>query len=255
MNRARDAVSVTADANASIGPDIEGIIDDGSLRVAYQPIHSIHRDQIVGFEALARFDREPLRPPSDWFREAELEGCRIDLELHAITRALEGIGALPGGAFLSLNASPSTIVSPRLSSTLAGAPLERIVLEVTEQEPIDSYDQFAEAMRPLREAGVRLAIDDVGAGYAGLMHIARLHPEILKLDRAVTSHVGTSRSMRALTAAIAGFATEISCAVLAEGIETEQELRLMTALGASLGQGYLLGRPAPAVTITVTQES
>jgi EAL domain-containing protein (putative c-di-GMP-specific phosphodiesterase class I) len=225
---------------------VDALMANGSITAVYQPIRSLHTDGIAGFEALARFQTDPYRPPDHWFREAANCGRGLDLELHAITIALQGLVALPGDAFLSVNASPSTITSPRLIETMAGFPAERIVLEVTEQEPIASYERFAEALRPLREAGAKLAVDDVGAGNAGLMHIAHLNPDIIKLDRTVTAHIGSNRHMRALTAAITGFATEIGCAVLAEGIENDEQLALLTALGASLGQGYLLGRPEPA---------
>jgi EAL domain-containing protein (putative c-di-GMP-specific phosphodiesterase class I) len=224
---------------------VAAVMADGAITAVYQPIRSLHTDQTTGFEALARFNTEPYRPPDHWFREAANLGHGLDLELHAMTIALQGLTVLPSDAFLSVNASPSTITSARLVETLAGFPAERIVLEVTEQEPISSYAEFADALRPLRAAGAKLAVDDVGAGNAGLMHIAQLNPDILKLDRTVTAEIGSNRHMRALTAAITGFATEIGCAVLAEGIENAEQLTIMTALGASLGQGYLLGRPGP----------
>lgn len=235
-----------SDGTATARTRIAAMMANGSITAAYQPIRSLHADQITGFEALARFQVEPYRPPDQWFREAAGCGRRLDLELHAITIALQGLVALPGDTFLSINASPSTITSPRLVETLAGFPAERIVLEVTEQEPISSYEDFATALDPLRAVGTKLAVDDVGAGNAGLMHIAQLSPDILKLDRTVTAQIDSNRNMRALTAAIASFATEIGCAVLAEGIENHEQLAVMAALGASLGQGYLLGRPGPA---------
>ena len=230
---------------ATMRGEVGSMMADGSITAVYQPIRSLHTDQITGFEALARFDAEPYRPPDHWFREAAKCGRGLELELHAITVALQGLESLPDDAFLSVNASPSTITSTRLVETLAGFPAARIVLEVTEQEPIASYEGFTAALRPIRAAGTKLAVDDVGAGNAGLMHIAHLNPDIIKLDRTVTAQVGSNRHMRALTAAITGFATEIGCTVLAEGIESQEELAIMAALGASLGQGYLLGRPAP----------
>ncbi|HEX3803163.1 MAG TPA: EAL domain-containing protein [Solirubrobacteraceae bacterium] len=247
MNKATEtALAEPFDDQTATAPErFAAMTADGSITAVYQPIHSLHRDQTVGFEALARFHTDPYRSPDHWFREADKSGCRLELELHAITIALQGLPALPRDAFLSVNASPSTITSGRLVGTLSGFPTERMVLEVTEQEPIASYEEFADALRPLRAAGTQLAVDDVGAGNAGLMHIAHLNPDIIKLDRTVTAHIGSNRHIRALTAAITGFATEIGCAVLAEGIENDEQLTMMTTLGASLGQGYLLGRPEP----------
>jgi EAL domain-containing protein (putative c-di-GMP-specific phosphodiesterase class I) len=248
MNRATQSEPVArlSRQTPTTSTGVAAMMADGSITVVYQPISSLHTGQIAGFEALARFHSEPYRPPDHWFREAAKLGRRRDLELHAMTIALQGLAVLPSDAFLSLNASPSTITSTQLVETLAGFPAERIVLEVTEQEPISSYEEFADALRPLRAAGTKLAVDDVGAGNAGLMHIAQLNPDILKLDRTVTAQIGSNRNMRALTAAVTSFATEIGCAVLAEGIENDDQLAIMSALGASLGQGYLLGRPEPA---------
>jgi EAL domain-containing protein (putative c-di-GMP-specific phosphodiesterase class I) len=247
MNNATETEPVARPSHpaAPTRDDHRALMADGSMTAVYQPIRSLHTDQVTGFEALARFHAEPYRPPDHWFREAAKSGRGLELELRAITVALQGLELLPSDAFLSVNASPSTITSTRLRETLAGFPAARIVLEVTEQEPISSYEGFAAALRPIRAAGTKLAVDDVGAGNAGLMHIAHLKPDIIKLDRTVTAQIGSNRHMRALTAAITGFATEIGCTVLAEGIESQEELAIMTALGASLGQGYLLGRPAP----------
>jgi EAL domain-containing protein (putative c-di-GMP-specific phosphodiesterase class I) len=247
MNKATETELTAPSSQGAAREGVAAMMADGSITAVYQPIRSLHTDQVVGFEALARFRTEPYRPPDQWFREAENCGCRLELELHAITIALQGLRVVPSDAFLSVNASPSTITSTHLVETLAGFPADRIVLEVTEQEPIASYEEFADALRPLRAAGTQLAVDDVGAGNAGLMHIAHLNPDIIKLDRTVTANIGSNRHMRALTAAITGFATEIGCTVLAEGIENDEQLAMVTALGASLGQGYLLGRPGPAV--------
>jgi EAL domain-containing protein (putative c-di-GMP-specific phosphodiesterase class I) len=245
MNRVA-ATEPLDDGTTAMSARVAAMMADGSISAVYQPIRSLHTNQVAGFEALARFHTEPYRPPDHWFRAAATVGSGTRLELHAITIALQGLAALPSDTFLSVNASPSTITSSHLIETLAGFPAERIVLEVTEQEPISSYEEFAEALRPLRAAGTKFAVDDVGAGNAGLMHIAQLNPDILKLDRTITAQICSNRHMRALTAAITGFATEIGCAVLAEGIENDEQLAIITALGASLGQGYLLGRPGPA---------
>lgn len=224
---------------------IEAVLHDGLVSMVYQPIFELQGRIAVGYEALARFQCEPSRPPNLWFDEAERVGRRRELELHAVQLALAGLPSLPADSFLCINASPSTVVSPGLAAALSGVPLHRLVLEVTEQEPIDSYEEFTGAIAPLRAAGLRLAIDDVGAGFASLTHIVRLAPNLLKLDRSLTKEVGGSGHVRALAAALTSFGFEIHCTVLAEGIETEDQLALLMALGVSLGQGFLLGRPAP----------
>ena len=230
---------------AVVAAYIDAVIREESLTIALQPIVELHSGTILGYEALSRFTAKPLQGPSLWFEDAERVGRRTELELLALRRAVSQLPFIPDDCYLSLNASPATIVSGKLPEVLCLAPLDRLVLEVTEQHPIESYEQFGEALRPLRQAGLRLAIDDVGAGFASLKHILRLSPHVVKLDHSLTHAVIPSRSARALAAALTGFAIETGTTVLAEGIETQDQLELLTALGVSLGQGFLLGRPGP----------
>ena len=224
---------------------LDEVLDRGLLHMVFQPICYLDGQFRVGYESLARFDYEPRCPPNLWFDAAARVGRRLELELHAVRLAAAALTAYPEGAYLSINASPSTVMSGELAPALAAAPLNRVVLEVTEEEPIESYEEFAAVIRPLRASGMRLAVDDVGAGFASLTHLVRLDPDILKLDRALIDHVSASKKMRALAAAMTSFALEIGAAVIAEGIETREQLALLSALGVSLGQGYLLGRPGP----------
>jgi len=119
------------------------------------------------------------------------------------------------------------------------------VLELTEHHRIDSYDSVLGAIEGLRRHGVRLAVDDAGAGYAGLHHILRLRPEILKLDMALTRGIDADPARRALATALVHFAAEIDSMIVAEGVETTEELDTLTSLGVQWAQGYLLGRPTP----------
>jgi len=233
------------DEQAVTAACIDAVIRNEALTIVVQPIVEVHSGTILGYEALSRFTGKPLQGPALWFEDAERVGRRTELELFALRRAVAVLPALPADCYLSLNASPATILSGELDEVLAAAPLDRLVLEVTEQHPIESYERFGHALRPLRQAGVRLAIDDVGAGFASLKHILRLSPHLIKLDHSLTHVITHSRSARALAAALTGFAIETGTTVLAEGIETEDQLDLLTALGVSLGQGFLLGRPGP----------
>jgi EAL domain-containing protein (putative c-di-GMP-specific phosphodiesterase class I) len=231
--------------SAGVAACVDAIIREESLTIVLQPIVEVHSGTILGYEALSRFIAKPLQGPSLWFEDAERVGRRTELELLALRRAIAQLAFIPSDCYLSLNASPATIVSGKLAEVLAVAPLDRLVLEVTEQHPIDSYEHFSKTLRPLRQAGLRLAIDDVGAGFASLKHILRLSAHVVKLDHSLTHAVIHSRTTRAMAAALTGFAIETGTTVLAEGIETQEQLALLTALGVSLGQGFLLGRPAP----------
>jgi EAL domain-containing protein (putative c-di-GMP-specific phosphodiesterase class I) len=234
-----------AAAQGSCGDHVRAAFASGAITMVYQPIVDLASNATVGYEALARFGLQPSQPPNVWFDAADRAGLRLELELHTLRLALAGLPALPESAFLSINASPSTITSPELARALEHMPLNRIVLEMTEQEPIDNHQRLAAAIQSQRAAGLRLAIDDVGAGFANLMPIVRLSPDLLKLDRTLTTELANSRGVRALVVALTGLAIELGSTTLAEGIETEQQRALLTSLGVSLGQGYLLGRPVP----------
>jgi EAL domain-containing protein (putative c-di-GMP-specific phosphodiesterase class I) len=237
------SVGSFGDDYAAVAACVDAVIREEALTIVVQPIVEVHSGTILGYEALSRFTGQPLQGPALWFEDAERVGRRTELELLALRLALAVLPALPQDCFLSVNASPATVLSGKLPEVFAAAPLERLFLEVTEQHPIDSYEQFAAALRPLRHGGLRLAIDDVGAGFASLKHILRLSPHVVKLDHSLTHSVIPSRSARALAAALTGFAIETGTTVLAEGIETQPQLDLLTTLGVSLGQGFLLGRP------------
>jgi EAL domain-containing protein (putative c-di-GMP-specific phosphodiesterase class I) len=216
-----------------------------ALAIQYQPIFDLEGRERQGMEALARFSPEPYRTPDVWFAEAWEVGLGIDLEVAAIRTAIEILDELPEQEFLALNISPATACSSRLGEVLPPGSHRRIVLEVTEHAPVDDYDHLASCLEPYRQAGLRLAIDDAGAGYASLHHTLRLDPDIIKLDMSLTRDLHQDSRRRALVAALVPFATEIGATVVAEGIESEPELEALAGFGASWGQGYLLARPAP----------
>jgi EAL domain-containing protein (putative c-di-GMP-specific phosphodiesterase class I)/CheY-like chemotaxis protein len=224
---------------------VRRVIEDEAFTLVYQPIYRLPTKDVIGFEALARFAGEPKRPPDVWFREAAEVGLGLDLEVAAIRMALEALDALPSDAYLSLNLSHRAAVSPRLLDAFDGAPLRRIVVEITEHEPVDDYDELATALERLRGRGARIAIDDAGAGFASLRHTLRLDPDVIKLDISLTRHIDADRGKRALAKALISFAEEMRTDIVAEGIETEDELETLLGLGARLGQGFYLARPAP----------
>ena len=121
---------------------------------------------------------------------------------------------------------------------------ERIVVELTERSPVADYARLTAALAPLRSAGVRLAIDDVGAGFSSMRHILRLSPELIKLDRSLVAGIDDNPGQKALFAAMLSFASHIGAGLVAEGIETSSELATLAELGVDTGQGYLLGRPS-----------
>ena len=127
------------------------------------------------------------------------------------------------------------------ASRLGG--LHRIVVELTEHASIEEYGAVLAAVADLRERGVRLAVDDAGAGYASFRHILRLAPEIIKLDRSLICGLHDDAALRALAAAVVMFALDMGSTVTAEGVETPEELRCAQGLGIHAAQGYLFGKP------------
>ena len=228
---------------------IRELLRDGSLSLVFQPIVDLRSGATCGYEALSRFATEPYRPPNEWFADAAQAGLGAALEVHAILEALERSAGLPGDVYVSVNASPATILEGELHMALLGR-LEqvrhRLVLEVTEHEAVPNYALLHAALEPLRAAGIKLAIDDAGAGYASLSHILQLRPDIIKLDMSLVRDVDTDPARRSLAGAMVHFARELDIAIVAEGVETLGEREALVALGAGRGQGYHFARPLPA---------
>ncbi|HTW20256.1 MAG TPA: EAL domain-containing protein [Mycobacteriales bacterium] len=228
------------------------VLDRQRISMVFQPIMALDNGRIVGAEALARFPGHPNPTPDVWFADAAAEDLGLDLELAAISAALGRLHDLPAGAYLSVNVSPAAVLSPQLQRLLGGVPAHRIVVELTEHESVDNYEEVVGALRVLRASGVRLAVDDAGAGFASLRHILNLRPDLIKLDLGITRGIDDDPARRALAASLLAFGAEIGAGIVAEGIETANELDALKALGVRFGQGYHLGMPAP-LPLTVTE--
>lgn len=216
------------------------LVDPRSPRVVYQPIVELASGRIAGSEALSRFDDD--RPVDLWFADAARTGLLQELELKAAERALAGCEGLADGRYLGLNLSPGSIMNGA-GRLLDGLPLERIVVEVTEHAAVDDYAALTAALAPLRERGMRLAIDDVGGGFSNFRHLVQLRPDIVKIDRSLIRDVATDPVQRAAAAAITRLADEIGADTVAEGLETDDALQELCELGVSHAQGYLLAEP------------
>jgi EAL domain-containing protein (putative c-di-GMP-specific phosphodiesterase class I) len=152
---------------------------------------------------------------------------------------------LPDDVFLTVNASAATILSNGLFEMLEARARPGLVVELTEHAHIEDYVPLMDALDRLRASGVRLAVDDAGAGYAGLSHILQVQPDIIKLDRFLITGAESDPARRALASSLVRFSAEIGAMLIAEGIETDVELSVLRDLGVTRGQGYLLARPAP----------
>ncbi|KLE31211.1 hypothetical protein AAW01_12785 [Aurantiacibacter gangjinensis] len=225
---------------------IEAMLDGQAVTMFQQPIHALGDGKPVGVECLARFPDLTKRGPQAWFDDAQATGLGLELEMTAVRCALETVGQVPEGIYAAINASPATILSGELRRALEDAEAANIVIEITEHQAVDDFTALSREISALKPFA-RIAIDDVGTGYAGLRHLIELKPDILKMDMTLTRDVHKDPARRAITAAMVQFSGDIGCKLVAEGIETVEEREMMRELGVDYGQGYLFARPLPVI--------
>lgn len=223
---------------------VRKVLNSDAIHIVYQPIFDLHRGAIAGFESLARFSAMPARSPHLWFNEAHSIGLGIELELKAIQLALLVMPNLCEGLDLSINASPETILDPSFEALLSTlSSVEHLVLEITEHAAVEKYEEIAQRLKPYRDRGLQLAVDDAGAGYASFRHILNLEPDRIKLDMSLTRDIDIDPARRALAAALIHFSADTGSKLVAEGVETASEAAALIELGVDKAQGYFLGRP------------
>lgn len=224
---------------------LDALLEDRKLRVALQPVVDLRSGRTVGAEALARFDDG--RSPDVWFAEAAMIGQLERLELAAFDVAVAG--PIPAGTFLAVNVSPPVLMSEAFRGRLQlllnreDRVLESLVLELTEHKKVEDYAALAAAMSPFRAHGLRLAVDDTGAGHSSLSHVLQLRPDVMKLDRALVTAIDRDPIRRALVKSLLSFCSDTQVELVAEGVETAQEARSLLAIGVQFAQGFYLGRP------------
>lgn len=222
---------------------ITAFLAEPDLTMALQPVVSLADGRIVGAEALARFGDG--RGPDQWFREARACGLGQRFDSLAFDSALTVLDELPSDVFLSVNAGPALLLDPHFRRTLqrSGAPLDRLVIEITEHAEVADYGALNRAVESLREHRIRFAVDDTGAGYASLNHVLQIRPDVVKLDRGLITGLDSDPARRSLVTALVLLALELGASVTGEGIETPGQLEALETLGVDQGQGYLLARP------------
>lgn len=225
---------------------IEAVLDTGGFEMLYQPIVELGTGDLVAAEALARFTPLPYRAPDIWFAEADRVGLGVEMELAAVRSALAPLPFLPDDLRIAVNVGAAAIGTSELAVMIGAAGPERVILELTEHLKVEDYPKLNAQLRGLRDQGVHLAIDDTGAGISSLTHVLKLAPDVIKLDREITSGIDLDPVRRALTSALISFAAESGARVVAEGIENASELETLRDLGVIYGQGFHLGRPAPS---------
>lgn len=232
-------------SDVAVRSRIEHVLANRRFETVFQPIVDVNARAVAGVEALTRFPTPPQRPPDAWFADAHAVGLGVDLEVAAAEAALGQLDRLPAPAYMSVNASPEVLRTDAFSSLCAANHPDRIVVELTEHVVVDDYPDLLCHIQQLRRWGVRLAIDDTGAGISSLAHILKLAPDVIKLDRSLTAGIDADPARRALATALVAFGAEMGARIVAEGVESAGELAALSTLGVVLAQGYHLGRPAP----------
>ena len=227
--------------------EIEGrlapVIAAGGPVVVLQPIVDLATGGRVGAEALSRFPAEWGMTPDVCFAEAHSVGLGHVLELLALERAADHLDRV--GGYVAMNVSPATLLTPECGELLGRLPLPRVLLELSEHDPVEDYTALQDALAPHRANGLRLAIDDVGAGFSSLRHIVVTSPDVIKIDRSIVSGLNSDPVLSKLVQSLVEFGHGCRVQVVAEGVETDGEAAVLRTLGVDYGQGWHYGRPGP----------
>jgi EAL domain-containing protein (putative c-di-GMP-specific phosphodiesterase class I) len=245
----------TADRSAGTAVD-ETTLDDeearslvvaalhaGAPEIVVQPILGLTSGRAVAYEALSRFTHGgPRLPPDQWFGLAHRVGLGATFEARAVDLALRAGHGRPTGTVLSINVSPSVLSSRELHNVLP-FDLTDLQFEITEKEVVEDPTRLMEVLDALRRRGARIAVDDVGEGYAGLQRVMSIGPDLLKLDRSLVTGVEAEMGKAAMIEAVVRYAAKVGAEVCAEGVESLEDLYVLADLDVAEAQGWVIGMP------------
>ncbi|WP_051181151.1 EAL domain-containing protein [Arthrobacter sp. TB 26] len=242
------------DARESMSLRIEKVLQGRMLVTAFQPIRELSTGRVVGVEAFTRFVSDGSDPAGEWFAAAAKAQLGSELELAALESALNSAVHLPAHLYVALKLSPATCLDPLLPGLLEESmvAVDRVVLELTDaladMQPANALADMqpaalADALAPLRKRGLRLAVDHVGSHFDSIRQIRQICPDFIKLDRNLVAGIETDPLRHAFGEVMTDFAEQLGAVLIAEGIETSDELAAVAGLGVTTGQGYHLGRP------------
>ncbi len=244
-------------ATAETAGAIARVAAERQLRAVFQPIIDLRSGRVLGFEGLIRpTEAAPFADAGSLFTAAEASGRTVELDAACFDVVATAARAIAVDQVLSMNLSPRTIEThdfsaPSILALLAyhGIDPRRVIIELTEREPVQDMTRLRDNLIQLQQAGIRIAADDVGAGNAGLRLLSQVRFDIVKIDLSLVQEGVQRASSRAILRSLRDLAGRWGAFVVAEGIETSEQLRVVRELGVSAGQGYLLGRPGPTVEL------
>lgn len=216
-----------------------------AIQPVYLPVVELKARAVRGYELLARFSGGPTAPAGMWFESAAKLGLTAPLERRIMRAGFGTADKLPQGAFVAINVTAEALISSQIQQLFGQRErYDNIVLEVSEQDT--QQPGVGEALKTFRAGGGRLAIDDIGSGFCNLRDVLTLKPDMLKIDRAIVRGVNRDAVKSAIIEGLGRMAARLDIPLLAEGIETREELAELERLDVPLGQGYLFGEPSPS---------
>ncbi len=222
---------------------VEEVIEAGELYIAYQPVVDLNRKEVFAYEALVRSHAEEFPNPFVLIEAAVQQRAMGKLGRYLRKLAVDGCSTHR----LFLNIHPDEFSEPWLvrPDDAMTTHSREIYLEITESVPLSHYEHCHSVLAEMRTRGAKIAVDDLGAGYSNLKYIVDLEPDVVKLDRELVANLRNESRLHRLVAALVQLCTQLDARVVAEGIETEEELAAVIDAGVHFGQGYLLQRPNP----------
>ena len=248
-----DPEAQIAASAASTSAAIAEVIEQNLLRPVFQPIVNLATGGTLGYEGLIRpVPPAPYADPASLFAAAEASGHVVPLDLACVEVIVAAAAKLPRELFLSVNMSPRTVEAPEFSAPAMlnilaryDFPPERLIIELTEHQPIADLERVRHKLDACRSAGMRMAADDLGAGNSGLKLLSDLHFDVVKVDLGLIQRSSTSGPSSAVVESIVAFASRTGALVIGEGVEHEEQVAQLTELGVTAAQGYLFSRPGP----------
>lgn len=229
----------------SRGRQLRTIIDRRRISTVYQPIIDLETRTVMGYEALSRGPRGEFETPDALFQIAYQTELVWKLERVCRERAMRRLSRLKPEQLMFINIEPACIFDAKLvEGDFIRRFASRLVFEITERAAITDFSTFRQAVQFLKRSGFKVALDDVGSAYAGLRVVSEIAPDLIKLDMQLTRGADNNQVKRQLIGAVAKFCTDVGVPLIVEGIETQEELQAVQALGIHLAQGFLFGPPA-----------
>jgi EAL domain-containing protein (putative c-di-GMP-specific phosphodiesterase class I) len=243
-------------ARARLSDQLARVIAERQLHPVYQPIVDVATGGCVAYEGLIRPVRgSGFASPGELFGAAEVTGRVTELDRACLEAVLAGAAEIPDAVSLSLNISPRTFEAPEFSAAAFlkiidrhGLEPGRVILELTERESIEDVDRLRGALEACRAAGIRIAADDVGAGNAGIRLLSQIQFDVMKIDLSLVQAGAGREPVASVLRSLVDLGSRWRAMVIAEGVETPDQLRMIRTLGIQAVQGYLLARPGPVRT-------